>query len=298
MMIGLVPYLVYAAALAGIQAAPPPQNAPPPDDQSTIVVTGERNHEESVRDFVGALTHASPQRQLARFEHSVCPIALGLPQLQREAVAGRMRRVAREVGLAVGGAGCVPNVVVMVTADKKALIEEIRRRYPDYFGDLSYREIRKLARQPGPSVAWQLRGTPVSASGTELAFDPAIGANVNRTIEPGSRMHSSARPQFAAAVVVVEREALAGLSVTQLADYAAMRAYSGADPARLANAGATTILRILDAPMGSAVPVTLTHWDLGFLRGFYAGPRNISNAAQRSAIRKTVARELETRPGE
>ena len=88
-----------------------------------------------------------------------------------------------------------------------------------------------------------------------------------------------ARPQFGAAVVVVEGSALAGLTLTQLGDYAAMRAYSGADPARLPSS-APTILRVVDAPLGSEVPVTMTNWDFSFLRGLYAGDWNLFKAAQ------------------
>ena len=48
----------------------------------------------------------------------------------------------------------------------------------------------------------------------------------------------------------------------------------------------------LDTPMGSAVPLTLTRWDLGFLRGLYAAPANLTAASDRSAIRRTVEAEL------
>lgn len=292
MTIGWASQLIYSAALIGAPVAPAP-DASPADDQSIIVVTGERDREKSIRDFVGALTHISPLKQLGRFEQSVCPIAFGLPPRQAKAVADRIRRVGREVGVTVGGAGCYPNVVVMVTHDKNVFMQELRRRYPNYFGDLPQSEVRKLVRQPGPAVAWQLQGTAVNARGVELYFDPRLELYTNRTTQPGSRIQAATRPQFAAAFVVVERRALAGLSATQLADYAAMRAFAGADPARLASSGAPTILRVLEAPMGTEVPLTMTRWDLSFLRGYYSSPRTLSNNAQRSAIRESVDRELE-----
>ncbi len=295
MIMHLLAHLLNSAAIAGPQAAAT-RDAPPADDQPTIVVTAERDRDESIRDFVGALTHISPRRQLGRFEQSVCPIALGLTPRQGQAVAGRMRRVAQEVNLAVSGTKCVPNVVVIVTNNKQFFMQELRRRYPHYFGDLSRREIRNLASQSGPAAAWQLQSPPVSARGTELAVDPGLDLYVNRTTEAASRITSATRPQFEAAIVVVERGALVGLSATQLADYAAMRAFAGADPARVANSDAPTILRILDAPMGVEVPITMTRWDLGFLRGFYNSSRNLTNGAQRSAIGKSVVQELEVRP--
>jgi len=297
MMAGVLGVLIAGAVLTTSEAASAQDISATPD-QSTIVVTGERNTEQRVRDFVGAITWVPARSQLGRFEQSVCPVAVGLSQLQAVAVANRMRRVAESVGIRVDGANCVPNVVVVVTSDKSAFMAELRKKYPHYFGPMPHRQIRELVRQPGPATAWQLKGPPVSARGTELHFDPSIGQYVNRTTEAASRINTAARPQFDAAVVVVERSALAGLTTTQLADYASMRAFTGSEPSRLGNSGAPTILRILEAPMGSEVPVTLTHWDLGFLRGFYASPRNLNTAAQRSAIRQSVVTEIEPKPAE
>lgn len=297
MKLALARSLFLWSALAATNAAVA-QPVSTPNDQSPIVVTGNRNAKQEMQEFVRALTPTPAGGQLSRFEQSVCPLALGLPQVQREAVAGRMRRVAREAGIAVGGANCVPNVVVVVTRDKKGLLQELRRRHPDYFGSMAQFRIRALVRQPGPAVAWQLQGAPVSARGTELFFDPELNMYVNRTTEPASRLNAAARPQFEGAVVVVERGSLAGLTVTQLADYAAMRAFARTDPSRLGPSGTPTILRILDAPMGSEVPLSLTAWDLGFLRGFYSAPRNLNTSAQRSAIGRSMTQELERRAAE
>ncbi len=291
-MTGLVRGMTLCAALAAAHSAVA-QPAASPDDQSPIVVTGQRNTEQDMKDFVEALTPGSAGGQLSRFERAVCPVAIGLPQRDREAVAGRMRRVANEAGIAVGGAKCVPNVVVMVTQDKTVLMQLLRRRYGHYFGDLPNSKIRELVRQPGPAVAWQLQGPQVNARGVELPFDQASGVAINRTTDPGSRITAAARPQFAGSVVVVERAALAGLTVTQLADYAAMRAFAHTEPSRLGSSGTPTILRVLEAPMGSEVPPSLTAWDLAFLRGFYAAPRNVRTGAQRSAIRRSITKEAE-----
>lgn len=268
------------------------QEAPPPD-QSTIVVTGEKNTQQAIKDFVRDLTPVAPSVQISRFEHSVCPVAVGLPRAQAQAVANRMRRVATSTGIAVGGSGCTPNVVVIVTSDKKALIEQLAKNRPDYFGDLPNHRIADLRRQPGPAAAWQLAGPQVNADGMPIDWDPSMQVPVNRTITPASRLTVPARPQFDAAVVVVERAALDGLTTTQLADYAAMRAYTGADPTRVRNANTPTILRVLEAPMGSAIPVTMTGWDLAFLQGFYSSRRDVTNSAQRSAIGEKMNEQLE-----
>ena len=266
-----------------------------PDEQSTIVVTGQRNTEKDMQDFVRALTPATVGGRLSRFEKSICPIATGLPRQQREAVADRMRRVAQSAGIQTGGKSCAPNVVVVVTQDKNAFVQALRRSRSDYFGTMSQRSIRELAQQPGPAVAWQLQGPPVNARGVEMDIDPALGVYVNRTTDPASRLEQAARPQFDGAVVIIERKSLDGLTVTQLGDYAAMRAFAGMDTARLAKSGTPTILRVLEAPMGSEVVASLTQWDLGFLRGLYAAPRNLRAEAQRSAIGRSIAKDVAQR---
>lgn len=297
MMIGLVRYLLLSGFVAATPAAAS-QNEPASDDQSTIVVKGNRSADQDMKDFVRALTPTPPGGQLSRFEQHVCPRAVGLPQIQQQSLAKRIRRVAREVGIAVGGANCVPNLFVMVTQDKKVLLTELQRRYSHYFGELSSQEIRRLARHPGPAVAWHLQGVPISAQGTEASYDPVLRAYLNRTTGASSRITATGRRQFEGAVVVVERRSLAGVTVTQLADYAAIRALVGSDPSRLSASSPPTILRVLDSPAGSAVPLSLTEWDLGFLRGFYSAPRNLSASAQRSAISRSVTKEAERRPAE
>jgi hypothetical protein len=291
----MVSGLIFPAVLISMYQAAA-QDAAEPADQSMVIVSAKRKSEEDIRDFVHALTQVPYSGQLSRFERSICPVVRGLSQPQGQAVADRMRRVAGAVGIRVGDSDCYPNVVVVVTADKKAFIQELRRSRPEYFGEMSRRRIRELAEEPGPAAAWQLAGPPVNARGVELRRDSGgqmRGIYVNRTITGASRITSATRPQFAAAVVVVERHALAGLTTTQLADYAAMRAFADADPARLENSGAPSILRVLEAPMGREVPITLTQWDMAFLRGFYASPRNLSTAAQRSAISESMAQGLE-----
>jgi hypothetical protein len=283
--------LIASSALAG-GAPAAAQPAPPPADQSTIVVTGQRNTKERITDFVRALTPVPWNRQISRFEQSVCPAVSGLPAPQEQAVAKRIAVVAKSIGLDVGGARCTPNIVVIVTADKAAFLQQLRRYRADYFGDLTRNQVKRVLRQPGPAAAWQLAGPDLNASGVEINYDPSMGMPVNRTTDAGSRITAAARPQFESAVVVIERGALDGLTTTQLADYAAMRAFARIDATQVEGASAPTILRVLETPMGAPVPITMTEWDFGFLRGLYTAPPNLSTAAQRSEIAKTVANSI------
>jgi hypothetical protein len=280
--------IVSAASLA--PAASDAQTPTPAEAGPEIVITGTRDMEGEVRSFVGALTEAT-EGQLARFESAICPAAVGLSPRQALAVAARIRRVAEAAGMDVGKASCRPNVLLIVSADKRVFIEALLKRHPEYFGELSSRAVRRLARAPGPAAAWHLEGPKLDADGMELV-EGSDGAAFNRTTNPASRITEVARPQFGAAAVVMEQKALNGLTVVQLGDYAAMRAFARSDPSKLPGT-APTILRALDTPMGEEVPLTLTTWDLAFLRSLTAAPNNLPAALQRSSIRRGVAKQLD-----
>lgn len=285
---------LFLSSAAAAQEAPPA--ADQPEDGQEIVVTGEAL-EQQVRNFVEALTPATVRGQLGRFERSVCPLAVGVPASQGQAIAERMRRVADASGMLVGRAGCHPNALVVVTEDKRAFMEALRRRGLGYFVGLPESRIRQLLATPGPAVAWQTPGPPLSADGVEVSAGDSEENPTIRTTRPGSRLSAPTRVQFGNAIVIVERRALEGLTTIQLADYAAMRTFAKADPARLGEPAPETILTVLDAPMGAAVPVTLTHWDLAFLRGLYTSRGDLYAPAQRGEIGTAVREALERPDG-
>jgi hypothetical protein len=279
------PILALALACALPAATPAAaQERQPEAEAPDAVVTGQRDREEQVRDFVKALTPPAGAGSIPRFIEEVCPVAVGLAPAPAERVAARLREVSQAIGLKVAGRNCHPNAFVIVTADKRAFIDTLAEKRPESFGSMSSQQIRRLARARGPAAAWQLSG-PVDESGSPLVFDEALGAYRNDTMQAASRIRSAGGVGFDATAVVVEARALEGLTATQLADYAAMRLFAKLDPARLPSPPPRTILAILEAPMGSALPVTLTQWDLGFLRGLYSAPAGLYASAPRSCAR-------------
>ena len=267
---------------------------PPPTEGAEVVVTARADPEREIRDFVDVLADTRVSGRIERFEtRQACPAVTGLPPSFAQAVVARMRRIAAAAEVPLAKPGCRANVVAMVVTDKRAFLATLERKYPQFLSGLSGEARRKLMRDEGPAVAWQLSGAGLNADGVELEADPDSGATVNRTTTRGSRLTDSGRTQFTGAVVVIEAKALTGLTTTQVADYAAMRGFARTDPTKLVGSRVPTILKVLDAPMGSEVPLTLTDWDLGYLRGLYAAPMNVRAVQQRSAIRKGVERTLE-----
>jgi hypothetical protein len=270
--------------------SPAAAQAPPPAAESSeIIVQGHRYRDQDVRDFIDALTDTRMGGQLSKFDWAVCPAAVGLSEHHRRAIANRMRQVATAAGMKVADATCRPNALVIVTSDKKQLIRALRKKYPAYFKDALGDRITP-DNQPGPVTVWHVEGR-VDSNGIAAGQDRQQKFYIVESYD-SSRLNPASRPVFAAGILVVELKALAGLTSTQLADYAAMRLFARTDPARLKNGTAPTILHAIDTPMGGAVPITLTHWDLGFLRALYSAAPNQFANRQRNEMKQSLRKDL------
>src|SRR3569623_958000 len=143
----------------------------------------------------------------------------------------------------------------------------------------------------GPAAMWQLEGV-VNRDGVTLRKLAIGGPYLSRSTIAASRLTASARPVYLMSIVVIERRAVNGLCTTEIADYVTMRALTDASPARARETGAPTLLTVLEPPMGSEMPLTITAWDMSFLRGRYATPANLFASAQRGAIGEAMKREI------
>ena len=260
-----------------------------PASEDTVVVTGTRDREKQVRTFVRALTPTS-QDSIPRLIDEVCPAVAGLNPDVGEAVAARLRKVAAAARMTVGGKRCQANVVILVRPGKRAFLEELAKRRPNYFATTEPAEMRRLLGSTGPVAVWRHEG-PVDADGVPLRWDNRLGY-VNQTVAAASRITMAGRRGTESAIMLIDAAAIEGLTATQLADYAAMRLLARTDPERLPPAPPPTILTIFDAPADAAVPVTLTAWDLGLLRGLSASSPELAVGSQRAQIARVVGQEL------
>jgi hypothetical protein len=282
-----------AASFALSPAAAAPE-APQPGARGEIVVTGVRTSPRQIERFVAALTPAPVRGQVPRFEETVCPEAMGLTPQHNKAVAARIRSVAAAAGLDLGKAGCKSNVFVVVAQDRNAVVKQIRRKWADPLGDRP-----QDPKASDPAAVLHLEGLldadgiPAGVKGNE---DGRGGYYVVVSTSGTSRIRPLSRPHFLAAAMVVEPAALTGLTTMQLADYAVMRLLARTDPARLETSAAPSILRALEAPIGGEVPVSLTHWDFGFLKALYASGERRYVSQQRAEMQRLLRKDLRTRP--
>lgn len=213
----------------GTSASAPTVSSEPPADQPAIVVEGRRDSDEQITEFIKHLPHAGSDEHIARFEQATCPAVIGVAPQQKAFVESRMRKVAAAAGVPVGRPGCGVNVLVAIVEHKRPFIEQLAKRFPDFLGDLSMWQIARLKKDPGPTALWRMDGT-LTEDGRELSPGTIDGINENRTTRTSSRLRDLAHPTITGSVLVIEAEALTGVTTTQLADYAAMRTLTGVNP--------------------------------------------------------------------
>lgn len=296
-----MPGWILLGAFAASAAAPPATSTSataPPEQSQQIIVEGQRNRDRAIHDFVKAVTPARIGGQIARYDGKVCPTAVGLSEAQDLRVTERLRQVASAANIPLDKAGCSPNMLVIVVGDKSDFIAGLRKRYPIYFSGAANSAAR--LNEPGPATAWHINGSMTpdhlpmsvhspSSDGTTGNYELSSSMDASRLLPPRI-------PYFLAGVLVVEARSLAGLSTTQLADYAAMRLYAATNPHQL-RPSASSILGILDAPMGSEIPLTMTSWDLSFLKALYRSDDRQFENRQRDEIERMVQRDTSGGPG-
>jgi hypothetical protein len=308
--------IVTLALAASLSSAQPATQPVPTAEPNPIVVEGERRREEKIVAFIKALTPAPIRGQLSRFESPICPSVEGIAdQQQANEIVDRIRHVAAAVGVPVARPGCTTNLAVFITHDKQALLEKLARWDGMFPEEWSGARIRDFERDQSPVAAWQtesevwqdgfgLGGAATTAPQNMNYFSQQSGAAGQKGGElkghsltaphaVATRLKPSARPVVAKAVVVIKAEALAGLTPVQVADYAAMRTLVRTDPKELTRVQADTILGIIDAPMDSAVPQSLTAWDLSFLKAFYASATNKYAEYQRAQMKVLMKQDLD-----
>lgn len=278
-------------------SAPAAAQEPAGDDQADVVVTAREQRDKQIRDYVRALSDVPGRDPMARFDRTtICPGVVGLSAARNAEIGGRMRVVAKAAGIAVSDkADCKPNALVIFATDKEAMVAALEKAHPVYFRDAYGTPIR-TPKQAGPATAWHLEGR-LDRSGTPVGYNFETGIYELSSPLPPSRTSSTMRPIFIAAVVVIQLDSVVGLSPTQIADYAAMRTFAQTDPERVKGLSAPTILTILDAPDDAEVPVTLTKWDLGYLRGLYAAAPMRGATTQRGEIKREIAGDLDKAAG-
>lgn len=206
---------------------------------------------------------------LARFQDALCPGIVGVQQEQAEGMIGLIRQNAGELGLTLADpATCEPNLLVAVMDDPEKYLKSLRKRRSYLFDWLGKAELQALFDSPGPAHTWTRSfmrsrdGLPVypSQNLTEIPYTTMEAAH--------SLIYVPVRRDIVSAMVLIDKHAVQGLSVAQVADYATMRGLSG-DQAERLEAPGESILGLF-APGTGAKATGLTRSDKIFLQTLYS----------------------------
>jgi hypothetical protein len=229
--------------------------------------------------FTWAPAAAQRGDPLPRFEDRLCPGIVGLKVGAAEGMVARIRSRAEQAGLRLAGEeGCEPNLIVAFIPDGQAYLQRLSSERGYMFESLGVQERRKLLAHEGPvHLLLQIRtrsrdGRPVPRR------DNLVQPPQTEMWMAHSRIYTATRQDITSALMLIDPTAIGGMSIDQLGDYAAMRAFAPALPGgRTSQSG--SILALFDAPT-EARPAALTASDLATLKTLYEGLPNLPASAR------------------
>jgi hypothetical protein len=266
-------------AFADANPAPAPGDAP---EDETVVVTGQARQPtrgdiaEQARQLAGA--SRKYDENLARFQAPVCPGVVGLKRAAAEMMIDRIRDNAARLGVPLAKARCSPNLLVALVEDGRSVLSELERNRPQMFGQIAASERSALLSDAMPVRVWNNivtlgpDGAPVARDSDGREMLPSVFGYANRWFVKFHR-------DIISTLVLFDRDAVEGMTLVQLADYATMRGVAQMRPASGAEPMATILA--LFGERRSDTP-ELTSFDIGFLRSLYW------EAANESAISKLL----------
>jgi hypothetical protein len=275
----VISLLATCATLVAFPYAQAEQN----DSDPTVVVTGKLPPSEEKALEVIRRVARPVDGQLARFNKPVCPRVTGFQSQYEALVAKRIRAVAEAVGAGAAEEGCVTNLFVVVVDDGREFVAEMHRQHPEALAGMSKPEFAALTSEEGAARSWTATAL-TNSMGATVGRPPATlgggavkytfgGAsmhfgdvNVMRTYE-SSNINPSVQQAIVSAWVVLETRATFGKSLTQLADYAALRGLAMVRPDEL-DGSEDTILALFESG-SDAAPAKLTEFDRAYLKSLY-----------------------------
>jgi len=287
--------------------------AQPEKSTESVTVTG--THDRQVLEkFVEGL--AAPSRmtgKMARWEDGVCPATIGLAPRFAAYVTQRVRDVARQAGAPVNGkSGCKPNIHIVFTTAPQALIDNIKKKQPEFLGYFdNQRQLDKLAAVSRPIQAWyttatrdlrgnvQVDGAKTAGPGMDITYPclpPQEGictlhlSNAHAGSVTGSRLGDGMRATLYKVVIAADPTKLLDHEIGSLADYIALLSLtqlSSPDDCQ-------PLASIVNLLAKDCAPVkALTDNDRAYLKGLYRMGADRIVGVQRAQIAYDMQQNLE-----
>lgn len=276
--------------------------------ESPIIVIGEKEAEERVADYIDSAI-AVPrggrfEGQYARLNSPVCPGIYGFSPDLNKAIADRITAVAKASDIRVAKSKCQPNVFVVAVTKGENMVELLRKKHPRIFGTLPLDQRDRLENSEGPDFRWQIRQAISAASGglvdrvTQSGLGPDLqnlfGNDVpTNPVFRATRLRSPTIEEISASFMLLEMDALLGMTSTQIADYAAVSLLLEVTSSQRDKKIEGSILSLFDDKKnGRELPQSVSEWDLMMLNAWYTISPDRFATQQESALRFVVLREI------
>ena len=302
---------VSLAVLVALWGAAAAQPAKPPTENVTVTGTRAR---QVLEGFVQSrATSARVTGKIARWEEGVCPSTIGLASRYAAFISKRVRDTAQEAGAPVNGrSDCKPNIEIVFTTTPQALIDNVKKKQPEFLGYFDNSEQRDaLAAVTRPIQAWylteskdlrgnvQVDGGKTAGTGMEVTYacpPPQDGmctlhlSNAHANSVTGNRLGDGMRSAFYNILIVAEPGKLLDDEIGSLADYIALLSLT-----QLASLDTCQQLpSITNLLARDCAPVKeLTDNDRAYLKGLYRMGADRIEGVQRAQITYDMQQSLE-----
>lgn len=266
---------VCCVALSAGASAQQPQS-PQGDD---ILVTGQAEQapgRAAVTAQARAITQASSGLRsvpLALVQDPLCPGVMGMKDAGAAVLIDRIRAHARALDVPLAGDdGCNPNLVVVIADGGQLSMAALQQKSPHLFASLTPAERRELTEDTGPVHAWNLtemrtRDGMQMGGKQGLVKPPVVSMWMAH-----SKIYIPVRTDIIASFILLDRAAVQGKTLMQLADYVTMRGLAQTRPPEAATA-MDTILTLFDGE--EPHPAAMTHFDSAYLAALYDAMPNL-----------------------
>lgn len=252
----------------------------------TVVVIGRRISErDEVQELVGRITRdVTLDKPIARYADPVCFAVAGLSTAQGVEVADRLAADALEAGVRLAGRVCTPNIFVVFVDDGHKEINQLWRRRPKIFGSYSLSDIKGMMKKPGPAHA------VLTKSIRSRDGNPIVEQTLNVPTE--SKIDLPIRIDIDSSILIINRNALIGLTLRQVADYAAMTTL-----ANIKYDGESIKISIISIFNKNklGLPSEMTSFDRGYLKAIYSGVGNVRGPIKIGQIARSISKSMDSK---
>ena len=239
--------------------------------------------------FAAPALAQSDEEPLARFEDPVCPGVVGLRIDAAEEMVGRIRANAQSFGRRLAPDGeCEANMVVAFVENGQAFAQRMQRENGWLFAELSQADRETALHAAGPARAL-LRVRSRSRDGMPIPRrENMVDLPQTELWMAHSKIYTATRNDILYSLILIDRAAIQGMTIAQLADYATYRSLTRTLP-QTPETRADSILALFD---GGARPAGLTEFDRIYLTQLYDGVPNLPAPARIAQLEAATGRDI------